>query len=58
MNAELSRRVAKIMHTPTVMNLITKDRQAFIKAVDRANSFAELPKQYKQLIQKAESENP
>lgn len=56
MNPELSRRVAKIMHTDLVIELQPDKRIAFVRAVDRADGFDALPKQYQQLIIKAESE--
>lgn len=54
MNPELSRRVAKVMHSSVIAGLEPTERQAFAMAVSAAQSFDDLPDNYKQMILQAE----
>lgn len=54
MNPELSRRVAKIMHSQEVLALSLDERIALADAVTAADSFEQLPEQYQRLILQAE----
>lgn len=56
MNPELSRRVAKIMHTDVIIAMSLQERQVFVTAVDDARDFNFLSNAYKALIIKAEAE--
>lgn len=54
MNPDLSRRVGAVMTYPPLCDLSTKEKIAFIIAVDAAKDFANLLHEYQQMIILAE----
>jgi len=56
MNAELSQRVAQLMHTFIIMKLTLKEKNRFVENVADSKDFDSLTKNSKTLIRKAEKE--
>ena len=56
MNITLSRRVAKVMKSKTVLDLSFADRAGLAFSAEKATTFNTLPDKYKKIIKSAESE--
>jgi len=56
MTPELSRRIARIMNTTTLLELSLVERKSFVKRVVKGNSFSDLLKEDQRLILTAEKE--
>ncbi|MCB2186269.1 MAG: hypothetical protein KQJ78_07620 [Deltaproteobacteria bacterium] len=56
MNAELSRRAARVMNTRAVIFMPRQEKKMFIEALEKAHRFNDLDKKWQETIVEAEKE--
>ena len=55
-DADFSRRVGRLMHTPVIESQTLEERLEFVKTIDKMENFDSMPSKYQDLIIEAEKQ--